>query len=205
MKQINIPYDPDLQIPAESSGKIDQHHWPENDYRPEGTITLVYSQEALKVRLWSNIQAPQCKAYQDNGDVWKDTCMELFLKPFAEDPDYINIECNALGYMLIGKGVDRNNRTLITSALKPHMEVSVALEPGKGWSVEYQIPFQALEEIFGRALKPKAGTKLWLNAYLCGDETPLPHWVAWNRIDIPNPDFHRSDYFGEGVLADGTF
>jgi hypothetical protein len=24
-----------------------------------------------------------------------------------------------------------------------------------------------------------------------------PHYLSWNRIDIPQPDFHRPDFFGE--------
>ncbi len=201
MNKMNITYSADLQFPAEIGGKIDQINWPENDYRPQGNVTIVYNEEALKVRLWAGIEAPQAKAYVDNGDVWKDTCLELFLKPFAEDEDYINIETNVLGCMLIGKGFNRHNRPFITAMLKPHMEPKVTIVPGESWSLEYKIPFKALEEIFGRELKPVAGTKLWLNAYMCGDETPLPHWVSWNKVDIEDPDFHRSDYFGEGTLC----
>ena len=201
MKKINITYQKDLEFPAEIGGKIDQHHWPENDFRPEGAVTLVYNEEALKVRLWANIENPMAKAYQDNGDVWKDTCLELFLKPFEDDTDYINIETNALGYMLIGKGENRHNRPFITAALKPHMEPKVVHEPGRCWSLEYKIPFKALEEIFGRKFQPTKGDKVWLNAYMCGDETPLPHWVGWNLVDIVDPDFHRSDFFGEGIFC----
>ncbi len=200
MKKMDISYHVDLLFSPEIGGRIDQHHWQENDFRPEGTVTLVYNEEALKVRLSANIEAPQCRAYADNGAVWKDTCLELFLKPFEEDADYLNIETNALGYMLIGKGADRHNRPFLTAALKPHMEPKVTIEPGKGWALEYKIPFKAIEEIFGRKFKPAAGTKIRLNAYICGDETPLPHWVGWNLVDIPDPDFHRSDFFGEGIF-----
>ncbi|MBR5570284.1 MAG: hypothetical protein IKW10_05250 [Oscillospiraceae bacterium] len=49
---------------------------------------------------------------------------------------------------------------------------------------------------------------LWLpdvgiraNCYKCGDLTPKPHYLSWNPVTSPNPDFHRPQDFGLMTLA----
>ena len=32
------------------------------------------------------------------------------------------------------------------------------------------------------------------------DETDYPRFISWNPIDVPSPDFHRPEYFGEIYL-----
>ncbi len=34
------------------------------------------------------------------------------------------------------------------------------------------------------------------NFYKCGDETPQPHYISWNPIDMPTPNFHVPQFFG---------
>ena len=38
------------------------------------------------------------------------------------------------------------------------------------------------------------------NFYKCADRTAHPHFLAWNRVDAPAPDFHRPDFFGELIF-----
>jgi hypothetical protein len=35
------------------------------------------------------------------------------------------------------------------------------------------------------------------NFYKCGDETPEPHFLSWNPIDLPKPNFHVPQFFGQ--------
>ena len=35
------------------------------------------------------------------------------------------------------------------------------------------------------------------NFYKCGDDLPEPHFVSWNKIEAPTPNFHLPKYFGE--------
>jgi hypothetical protein len=39
--------------------------------------------------------------------------------------------------------------------------------------------------------------KIMGNFYKCADETISPHYLSWNPIDAPAPDFHRPEFFGE--------
>src|SRR5690606_40116367 len=41
------------------------------------------------------------------------------------------------------------------------------------------------------------GETFHANFYKCGDGLPQPHFISWNRIDYPNPNFHLPEFFGE--------
>ena len=41
------------------------------------------------------------------------------------------------------------------------------------------------------------GKTLRANFYKCGDKLQQMHFLSWNPIDVPKPDFHRPDFFGE--------
>jgi len=34
------------------------------------------------------------------------------------------------------------------------------------------------------------------NFFKCGDDTQQPHFLSWQPIDTPRPDFHRPEFFG---------
>ena len=34
------------------------------------------------------------------------------------------------------------------------------------------------------------------NFYKCGDDTTKPHFLSWNPVKAPKPDFHRPEQFG---------
>ncbi|MBQ8893486.1 MAG: carbohydrate-binding family 9-like protein [Clostridia bacterium] len=197
---IKIPYSKDLILPAEAAGTMSHFLWEKNGYTPRAEFRLVYNEDALRVQLSCDVEQVTVYALEDNGNVWEDNCMEFFFQPFPADPEYINFECNAIGCMVIGKGIDRNNRTCVLNRIKPQMEVSTAIRPGKGWEVSYMIPFRAIEEIYGKPYAPKKGDTFRFNAYICGERTPLMHFGACFDLPIAQPDFHRSEYFGEGLL-----
>ena len=58
---------------------------------------------------------------------------------------------------------------------------------------------------FLRALFPGyelvSGTVIRANCYKCGDLTVKPHYLSWNPVVNPTPDFHRSCDFGAMILA----
>jgi hypothetical protein len=39
------------------------------------------------------------------------------------------------------------------------------------------------------------------NFFKCGDDLPEPHFVAWNNVNAPSPNFHVPECFGE-ILFD---
>ena len=38
--------------------------------------------------------------------------------------------------------------------------------------------------------------KILGNFYKCADETMNPHFVSWSPIDLPEPNFHCPEFFG---------
>lgn len=197
---LKIPYQKDLILPEAPLGRMNIYPWDETGYTPEGTITMVYNEEALRVRLTSPIAELTVLTNRDNGPVWEDNCLELFLAPYAVDPAYINFECNALGAMVIGKGPGRADREDLIDALKHRMNVKTVITPGKGFEVHYTIPLAALANLFGKPTLQK-GDALRLNAYICGEATPIAHFGMLFPIHTPAPDFHRPEFFQEAVLS----
>ena len=35
------------------------------------------------------------------------------------------------------------------------------------------------------------------NFYKCGDRLKQQHYLSWNPIDLPRPNFHCPEFFGE--------
>lgn len=61
------------------------------------------------------------------------------------------------------------------------------------WSMSLKLPFG----VFGfHHLLTLKQTKSKANFYKCGDKLPYPHYLSWNQIAFPNPDFHQPESFG---------
>ena len=60
-------------------------------------------------------------------------------------------------------------------------------------------PSEALKLIFGER-QPVFPQTLRANFYKCADKTKRPHFVSWRPIDLPKPDFHCPQFFGEITL-----
>ena len=196
---LKIPYDKDLNLPEAPLGKMNVYPWDEKGYTPEAAITMVYNDEFLRVRLQSPVAELTVLTNYDNGPVWEDNCLELFLAPYADHPDYINFECNPIGAMVIGKGAGRAERISLVSLLKPLMNVTSTIYAGKGYEINYTVPLAALAEIYDRPLLKK-GDILQMNAYICGEATPVMHFGMLFPIQNPTPDFHRPEFFGKAIL-----
>ncbi len=199
---LKIPYQKDLVLPTEPTGKIEHYFWMNNGYQPKAAFYLCYNDTALRVRMTAAIKEPIVYALRDGGNVWEDHCLEFFLAPYVGigDPDYLNFECNSLGYMVICKGAARENRRSVVDWLKPKLDVYTVVRPDRGVEINYTIPFAALQELFGKDAPLKKGDYLRMNFYACGERTPQMYFGAWNKIENPTPDFHLPQFFGEGVL-----
>ncbi len=202
MNQITVPFSHHLTLPDVPSGYLNHFLWPENNARPLAYCSVCYNHSALRVRLTAEEAALRVVTQKDNGPVWEDNCLEFFFAPFfTEEPDYLNFECNPLGAMIIEKGPSRADRAKITALLKPQLELSATIRPGKSWQVDYTIPFDALGGLYQRPFQPVKGTPFRCNFYLCGEKTPSPVFAAWNPVKTPKPDFHRPEFFGIGVFG----
>lgn len=176
---------------------IDQYAWG-GDYRPEARAYLAWDAAALHMLLCAREETVSARARDFGGEVWKDSCLECFLRPYADDPRYLNIEVNAAGVALIGLGKGRESRRML-EACPPGMDIRASAHAGGWWAVAYRLPFAVIAALYGRDDAP--GAVMAGNFYKC-DESIHPHFGSWSPIDAPAPDFHRPECFGRLVLED---
>ena len=161
--------------------------------RSKTHIAILYHVRGLDLR---------ALALEDNGPVWEDSCCEFFIAD-PSDGTYYNFEMNCIGTLL---GAKRKSRTECTHF--PSSELSRVVRhstlarkarelEGKifGWSVGMCIPMDLI------GINPQnLPSSAKANFYKCGDKTAHPHFLSWNRIEAPAPDFHRPDQFGEIIF-----
>ena len=125
--------------------------------------------------------------------VHEDSCLEFFFMPDGEEK-YLNFEINPNGCLHLGFGPDRYHRE---NVLPQDPRKAFRIQTGRtaeGWEAEYRIPVSFLRQFYPAF---ECAGILRANLYKCGDKTAHPHYLAWNSVDTPTPDFHRPEYFGE--------
>ena len=179
---------------------IDTVNWSEYDYCPKVEFRLAYCDTAFLLQYKVKEQSVRALAATDNGEVWKDSCVEFFLTP-ANDGVYYNFEFNCIGTCLLAAGASRNGReaapTNIVSSIRrqtslgrhPFAERKAETE----WDLSVIIPYTCL---FKHPDFSPAGKTIRANFYKCGDNLTVPHFLSWNPIKTENPDFHRPEFFG---------
>lgn len=130
--------------------------------------------------------------------VWQDSCVEFFMQREGETI-YRNIECNILGALLVSKRESRDSSEPMTAEVSSIQRFTQIKTNFKGdsqttdWLAFLTIPKHVLG--FGSS-EQFSGQNIRANFYKCGDETPEPHYISWNPIDLPKPDFHAPSFFG---------
>jgi hypothetical protein len=139
------------------------------------------------------------------GPVWTDSCVELFLTPGTSLAEgYFNIEVNCGGAFLFRHQQARDRDTVavcpehagrlgVAHSMPPVVDPEL---PGPvTWTVGYSVPYEVLES-YAPVARPAPGVRWRANLYKCGDATSHPHWITWSRVSLPEPDFHRKEFFG---------
>lgn len=178
--------------------QVDQHLWLESDHIAM-QAQICYDDEALYVRMTA--VEPRIRAEYDAplSMVCEDSCMELFFCPDAEDDRYINFEMNPNCRTYIGVGSGRADNVRLAPTDEDSLFQKQAARTADGWQVSYRIPVSFLRALFpGYALT--SGAVIRANCYKCGDLTVKPHYLSWNPVENPTPDFHRSCDFGIMIL-----
>lgn len=214
MKTLAVPYLPGLESRSdldvltllEASGSrfyVDQANWPDAfGYKPVCAGNIARYDGGLAIRFHVQGLDLRARNLEDNGRQWEDSCCEFFVL----EPDgsrYFNFEINCIGRILGAAGAGRHERVRQDPADLGRIRRITSL-PLQAWSeadtlhtwdIAVLIPY----DLFGAdpACPPET---LKANFYKCGDETAHPHFLSWNPIDTPQPDFHRPEFFGELIL-----
>ena len=134
-----------------------------------------------------------------NDPVYKDSCLEFFVRFNSESPKYMNFEMNSNGAFLAAVRTDRANKTPI-NMLAPLPKVTATKENGS-WSVEVFFSNDFIGKTFGKFSFAR-GEQIKGNFYKCGDETEIPHFGMWSPVDNATPDFHRPEFFGTLIIEE---
>ncbi len=175
-------------------------NWPENyPYTPEVSFRAFHTGEFLVVRFDVREEVTAALVTEDNGRVWTDSCVELFIAP--DDSGYYNFETTCTGRMLLGYNVpgrapEHAAADILAGVKRIGSLPSEPFAERKGdnrWSMTLVIPPSAL---FRHELKSWDGADLRVNLYKCGDDLSKPHFLSWKAIDNPSPNFHLPRFFG---------
>ena len=175
--------------------------------RPQTLCKLLYDQETLYGIFRVDDQYVRCVYTGFQADVYKDSCVELFLQQKSTG-GYFNFEFNCGGSMLASYVIDParvNGRVKDYTPLTPNDDrqirryhnlpdvVGHEITKKQIWFLEFAIPFAVLEKYAGDL--GEIGGQTWRgNFYKCGNETSHPHWGAWSAVNELN--FHLPACFG---------
>lgn len=184
------------------SASVNEANWGEYPYCPKVVFSIARSRTHLFIKYSVRGLDLRAMALEDNGNVWEDSCCEFFVS-HPSDGTYYNFEMNCIGTLLASKRYSREaSEKIPPSVLKrvirhstlPHERVE---ERGKvfEWEVWMGIPLD-LMGLDSENLPPY----LMANFYKCGDKTGHPHFLSWNPISTPAPDFHRPEFFGKIIF-----
>ena len=185
---------------------INSNNWPSQfPYTPEASVEVRNDHDVLYLTFSVCCKQLRALTVNDQGPVWEDSCVEFFCRVPGEK-HYMNFEANCIGAMVASRRLGRSEDVqplppqemqLITRRCSFPRQAIPEQDGLFSWQVELQIP---LRLIF-RSAKPVFPQPLEVNFYKCADATRKPHYLSWQPIPVPAPDFHRPEYFGTIVLS----
>lgn len=173
-------------------GTISEYSWGCR-YQPESIFTLWYEvDKGFHLTMICFEEQPLAVYKRHNDPVYKDSCLEFFVDFYPDDQTgYLNFEINANGATLLYFGKNRENRVSVVDWL---IEKPAAIIYPSYWQVELFIPLDFIKRVYKKS--NFTGSLIKANVYKCGDDTEIPHYGAWCKIETEQPDFHQPDYFG---------
>ena len=170
-------------------------------YAPKMEAQMTYIRDkGIVVRLTCFEKDPFTRYTLPHDPVYTDSCMECFFNLCPEkSKDYINLETNSNGAFILSYGPGRGDvRTHIfpTLGLKPEINVT---KTDECWIVDAVIGNEILHAVYGE-FELKSGDSFTGNFYKCGQDGDNPHFITWNEVDTPKPDFHRPEFFGKIIV-----
>ena len=152
---------------------------------------LCYDQDAIYVRLAATEPFIRAEETGKLGMPCLDSCLEFFFCPSDQDDRYFNIEYNPNACLCFGFGFGCRVRLVVSDDLL-NPQVSVTED---GWQITFQLPLKLIRQ-FVPEFTPVSGGSIRANCYKCGNLTVQPHYLSWNKVELPNPNFHCPPHFG---------
>lgn len=216
MKALRIPrIDADLSSCTDQIGEcleaagaffvLEEAPWTAFPYKPSVGVRIGHVGSAICARFSVCERSVLAEKTATNSQVSEDSCVELFLAPESGGP-YYNFEWSCIGTCLAGVGTERRGREFLRPSLIEQITRSSSLghDPfaerleETAWSLLIVLPVTLF---LHRPTRELGGASMRGNFYKCGDHLSFPHYLTWNPIRSPEPDFHRPDQFGDIVFA----
>ncbi|HLF33698.1 MAG TPA: carbohydrate-binding family 9-like protein [Cyclobacteriaceae bacterium] len=212
MKMISVPFI-GRDIPSDGLSafirNFEKHpvnilNWLNYPYQPVVEFTMAWSESRLFLYYHVTEDSVMARTGEDNGPVWKDSCVEFFVSP-GGNGHYYNFEFNCIGACLLAYGDSRKDREFagpeILSRIKRVSSLgNKTFEEINGsheWDLYIEIPADAFfkhpDFKFRKSLMKG-------NFYKCGDDLSKPHYLTWSPINTDKPDYHRPEFFGNIIL-----
>lgn len=215
MKKLKVPYLAALDVLDLSSVSfllekqatreyINTVNWPESyPYKPIVAFDLARTDKNLYIRYFVKGNSLKALAGKDGDPVHRDSCVEFFVKP-EKSRQYTNFEFNCRGVCDAAHRMSRQEKISLTAEEYAGIRRLSSVTESQpfdektgvfSWELIVSIPFVTM------GVDPdKLPEKLLANFYKCADDTQDPHFLSWNPIDLPEPDFHCPNFFGEIYL-----
>ena len=184
---------------------VDIANWPEyNKQTPVAQFRIAHTGSNIVINYRATESSVASTANELGWNVWEDACMEFFCSP-ADDCIYYNMECNCTGSVLLCGGAPRTERPAAQPEVLNTIKrwSSLGREPFAErigtctWQVVLVIPSSVF---FMHNVDNLDGKTFRANFYKCGDKLQQPHFLSWNAINNPKPNFHLPQFFGTIVF-----
>ena len=159
----------------------------------EAQAQACHDGEALYIRMTAREDQIRATLTGSLDQVCNDSCLEFFFAPKEGDKRYFNFEWNPLGALYLGFGAERETRVR-QIVQDPAMFGFQSFRTPDGWGITYRIPGDFIRVYFPDFQFEGCAAA---NFYKCGDETAVPHYLAWSPLTSENPDYHRRWDFGK--------
>lgn len=176
--------------------KLSNISWPQYQTDCTAHFSISHSNTAIQLKFYVKDDRFRSRQRKINEDVNNDNCVEFFIA-FNKGLSYYNLEFNCFGNAKVAYGSGRENRTFLSEDAIKKIAVWTSHETVQeafNWVIVLEIPIAVFEF---SDLSTFEKMSCYGNFYKCGDELPEPHFLSWNKIDAPQPDFHKPENFGE--------
>ena len=167
---------------------------------PQVTFKIGNTNNSILLKFYVQEKHIQGKYRQTNDPVHLDSCVEFFLS--FDGLNYYNLEFNCMGTAHVGYGQAKHlgPRKTLEKGMVESIKTKCIINPrdrspmASSWELLLNIPkavfcFDKLAQWQNKTYRG--------NFYKCGDDLPEPHFLTWNKIEHPTPNFHLPEYFGK--------
>ncbi|UEG54980.1 hypothetical protein LLH06_08385 [Mucilaginibacter daejeonensis] len=169
--------------------------WHDSLKKPDCAFAIGHQHDRLLLKYYVQESHVLARFTKPNSFVHKDSCVEFFIS-FDDDETYYNLEFNCLGTCYMAYGKPGGERKVAPVELIRKISSNIMLKGSDGrmnWELTLDIP---VDVFFAHKSSNLFSSTARGNFYKCGDELPEPHYLSWNPINWPTPNFHLPQFFG---------